>query len=123
MGMAVALRTLVDLLDVLERGEFVEHGNVEQAQGNDSKGKSRSVGAKEEVSESRARSAAIVGSVRSEAEKRAEAMKLLKAASFALDVLLPGPVELVWKLFVRGGHRLADGMDEAARTGCKCLVV
>lgn len=100
VAMAVAVRTLVALLEVLERGEFRDDGPG--------------------ASESEVRAARIVGRVRSEAERRRDAMRLLRAASFALDVMLPAPAEIVWKLFVRGGARLADGMDRASK--CRCVV-
>jgi hypothetical protein len=98
-GMAVALRTIVSVLEVLESGEFKD---------------------REGTSVSEVRSRAQMRRLESFVSRHDEGMKLLKAASFALDVMLPGPVEIVWKLFVRGGHYVADGMDE---TKCRCEVV
>ena len=61
--------------------------------------------------------------VRSSVERHEYALKLLKAASFTLDICLPAPAEVLWKLFLLGGNKAADALDSAESKTRKCCTI
>lgn len=87
VALAIGLRTIFEMLDVLDKGTFDTPRSLSLQPSTTSRDK-----AKENID-----------SIRRNMFSHELSLKILKAVSFGMDIMLPAPVEIAWKLFVQQG--------------------